>query len=90
MSDHVSFRRWREPHAARHGRGQYGKKLPTMDDYHPPSDWLGQWQLEQVTGLEPASPAWKASILTIGRHLQVFYYILDEITAARVLYPNRR
>ena len=28
--------------------------------------------MEQVTGIEPASPAWKADALTIVLHLQMF------------------
>ena len=32
--------------------------------------------MEQVTGIEPASPAWKAGTLTIVRHLHIRFFLL--------------
>ena len=35
-----------------------------------PAELLAQIEMEQVTGIEPASPAWKAGALTIVLHLR--------------------
>ena len=36
-----------------------------------PAELLAQIKMEQVTGIEPASPAWKAGALTIVLHLRL-------------------
>ena len=35
-----------------------------------PAELLARIKMEQVTGIEPASPAWKAGALTIVLHLR--------------------
>ena len=38
-----------------------------------PAELLAQIEMEQVTGIEPASPAWKAGALTIVLHLHTLW-----------------